>query len=252
VFSGLTAWLLGHPARAVESNHAALTLARELSHQFSLALALHWAAMVHQLRRDVEPTRELAESLVALCTDHGFQQWRAGGTILVGWAQAEQENGGAGIARLCQGIGEYRAMGTKLFVPYYLSLLAAAHLEHGDAAAGLAAAAEAVEVAAGTGERIWDAEIYRLKGELLLALDPVNESQAEIAFRQAIEIGRGQGARGWALRAVTRLSRLLRQQGKRDEARQMLAEIYVWFTEGFDTADLRDAKALLDALSASP
>jgi predicted ATPase/class 3 adenylate cyclase len=109
-FSGLTAWVLGHPGRAVESNHAALTLARELSHQFSLGQALHWAAIVHQLRRDSEQTRELAESLVALATDHGFQQWRAGGEILAGWAQAEQESGESGIVRLRRGIGECRAL----------------------------------------------------------------------------------------------------------------------------------------------
>jgi predicted ATPase len=122
-------------------------------------------------------------------------------------------------------------------------------LKHGQAAAGLDAAAEALAAALATGQHVWDAEIHRLKGELLLAQDPVNAPEAASSFGQAIEIARGQSARSWELRAAKSLSRLLRQQGKREEARETLAEVYDWFTEGFDTADLREAKTLLDELS---
>jgi class 3 adenylate cyclase/predicted ATPase len=246
LFSGWTGWMLGYPARAVERSHAGLALARELSHQYSVALALHWTATVHQLRGDAERTRELAESLVALSTDHGFQQWRVSGTILSGWAQAEGGQREGGITQLRRGIEEYRALGTELFVPYFLSLLAGALLKHGDAAAGLDAVAEALKHTA-NGQQIWAAEVHRLKGELLLARDPGGALDAEVAFRQAIEIARQQGAKSWELRAAVSLGRLLTNQGKRDDARRLLADIYGWFTEGFDTGDLREAKNVLDS-----
>jgi class 3 adenylate cyclase/predicted ATPase len=247
LFSGWTGWMLGYPARALERSHAGLALARELSHQYSVALALHWTATVHQLRGDAERTHELAESLVALSTDHGFQQWRVSGTILIGWAQAEGGQREGGITQLRRGIEEYRALGTELFVPYFLSLLAGALLKHGDAAAGLDAVAEALKHTA-NGQQIWAAEVHRLKGELFLARDLGAASEAEVAFRQAIVIARQQGTRSWELRAVVSLGRLWRNQGKPDDARRMLAETYGWFTEGFETADLRCAKELLDAL----
>jgi class 3 adenylate cyclase/predicted ATPase len=253
-FEGVTAWLLGYPVSALASTHAALTLASELGHQYTVALVLYWAATTHQLRRDVGPTRELAEALVALSSDHGFQQWGAAGTILAGWAQAEKgaEQAGeeTGIAQLRRGIGEYRALGTEAFVPYFFSLLAAAYLKDGQTAAGLDAVAEALAAAAATGQHVWDAELHRLKGELLLAQDPVNVSEGASAFRHAIEIARGQGARSWELRAATSLARLLRGQGRREAAREILAAIHDSFTEGFDTVDLREAEALLEELSA--
>jgi DNA-binding NtrC family response regulator/predicted ATPase len=250
MMSGLTLWILGYPTRAVESSHAALALARELSHPHSVVLAMHWVGMLHQLRRDVGTTRELAGSVVALAAEHGFEQWLLAGRILNGWVQAIEGRGAAGIAQLRQGIREYRAMGSELFVPYCLSLLAGAHLKHGEADEGLAAAVEALSVSAVTGERSWDAELCRLKGELLLARDRANASEAEIAFRQAVEIAGRQSANSWELRAVTGLSGLLARQGKRDEARRLLSDAYGRFTEGFDTADLRQAKTLLDELTA--
>jgi DNA-binding NtrC family response regulator/predicted ATPase len=250
MMSGLTLWILGCPTGAVESGQAAIALARELSHPHSVALAMHWVGMIHQLRRDVETTRQLAESVVALSAEHGFQQWLLAGQILDGWVQAVEGRGAAGIAQVRQGIGEYRAMGSELFVPYFLSLLAGAHLKHGEADEGLSAAVEALTVAAATEERSWDAELYRLKGELLLVRDPANESEAEIAFRQAVEIAGRQRATSWELRAVTSLSGLLARQGKRYEARRLLSDTYGRFTEGFDTADLQQAKTLLDELAA--
>ena len=171
------------------------------------------------------------------------------GRILDAWVQAEHGSGHTAITRLRQGIGEYRAMGNELYVTYFLSLLAVAHLTHGEADEGLGAIGEALRTADATASRLWDAELYRLQGELLLARDPVDESEAETAFRQAVAIARRQNARSWELRAVTSLGRLLGRQGKREEARRTLADVYGWFTEGFDTADLRNAKTLSDKLS---
>jgi len=247
--SGLALWILGHPMAALESGHAGLALARELAHPYSVANALPLLGAVCQLRGEAEATRELAESLLALSSEHGFAQWLATGRILDASVQAEHGRGEAAIARLRQNIGEYRALGNELYVTYFLSLLAAAHLTHGEADEGLGAIGEALRTADVTASRLWDAELYRLKGELLLARDPVDESAAEAAFRQAIDIARRQNARSWELRAVTSLGRLLGRQGKREEARRTLAEVYGWFTEGFDTADLRNAKTLLDKLS---
>src|SRR5262249_25220255 len=184
---------------------------------------------------DADATRELGRSLLALSTEHGFQQYVVTGRILDASIQVEHRRGEAAIARLRQNIGEYRAMGNELYVPYYLALLAAAHLKHGEADEGRGVTEEALRGADATAARLWDAELCRLKGELLLARDPVDMPGAEVAFRQAIEIAGRQSARSWELRAVTSLGRLLGRQGSQDEVRRMLVDVYGWFTEGFDT-----------------
>jgi len=244
--AGLVLWLLGYPTSAVEQSHAAVNLARGLSHPYSLAHAFCWAGMLHCLRRDVEATREFADSTVALSTEHGFRQWLAVGKILDGWGLAQQGCGEAAIAQIRAGIAEYRALGAELLVPYLFSLLAAAHVRNGDTEESLSAALQGLEVAAVTGEQVWSAELWRLQGESMLGGTPSDESQAEAAFRQALEIARRQAAGLWELRALTSLARLRKRQGARDEARGMLADAYRRITEGFDTPDLRDAKLLLN------
>ncbi len=243
--SGLALWILGHPTAALERSRGGLALARDLSHPPSVADALRILGTVYQLRGEVEATRELAESLIALSTEHGFQFWLAFGRILQSWALTEWEGGHTALLRLQGAITDYRSAGNELHVPYFLSLLAAAHLKHGATEEASAVVADAL----GRSEQIWDAKLYRIKGELVLVRDPGAELEAEMAFRQAIDIARRQGAKSWELGAVTSLSRLLLQQNKRDEAQSALAEIYGCFTEGLDTADLRDAKRLLDQLS---
>lgn len=245
---GLIQWLLGQPASALEQTHAALALARELSHPYSLAIALCWAGMVHQLRRDARATREFGASLIALSIEHGFQQWLAAGKIFDGWGLAE-EGHSAAATQIGAGIAEYRAAGTELLVPYLFSVLAAAHMKSGDAQAGLSATGQGLEVAAVTGEQIWNAELTRLQGELMLECTPSDGLQAEAAFRQAIEIARRQAAGSWELRALTSLARLLERQGGRDAARDLLTNAYGQMTEGFDTPDLRDANLLLEQLA---
>jgi predicted ATPase len=247
--SGLALWFLGYPKRALERSRTGLALAKELSHTNSVANALPFASIVHQLRGDVKAVRELAESLIALSTEHGFQQWLAFGRILDGWVQAEQGRDGAPIARLRRDIGEYRATGNELYIPFFLGLFATTQLRYGETAGGLETVVGALAMADATESRLWDPELYRLKGELLLARDPGAEVDAEAAFRHAIDIARRQSTKSWELRAAASLARLLAQQGERNEARQTLADVYGWFTEGFDTADLTAARILLDELS---
>ncbi len=192
----------------------------------------------------------------------------AGGTGLRGWALAEQGQGEEGIVQIRQGLSAWQATGAELARPYILALLAEAYGKGGQAEEGLSVLAEALAVVDKTGERCHEAELYRIKGELTrqkfqvsgskfqvppspqpLIPSPQAEAEAEACFHTAIEIARRQQAKSLELRAVMSLSRLWQQQGKKEEARQMLSEIYSWFTEGFDTADLQEAKALLEELT---
>jgi predicted ATPase len=176
--------------------------------------------------------------------------------IFRGWALAQryaesaagQGPGGEGIAQLQQGLAAWRATGAEALRPYYLALLAEALERGGQVEEGLQLLAEALAMAHDTGECRWNAELHRFKGEFLLARPAAQHAEAEACFRQALDIARRQQAKSWELRAAISLSRLWQQQGKCDEARQLLAPIYGWFTEGFDTADLQGAKALLEAL----
>ena len=193
--------------------------------------------------------REIAESLIGLSTEHGFPQWLAFGKVLDSWAQAEQVDDVGLVAQLRHAIGEYRDK-NELYVPYFLVLLAATQLRYAESAEGLDTVVGALAMNEKRGSRLMDPELYRLKGELLLASDPSVEPDAEVAFRNAIDTARRQSTKSWELRAATSLARLLRHQGKRDEARRTIAEVYEWFTEGFDTLDLKEAKALIDELHA--
>jgi len=247
--SAMALWFLGYPKSALERSRAGLALARDLSHLASIANALPFAMIVHQLRGEGAVVRELAESIITLSTERGFPQWLLFGKVFEALLQAEQGGDGAAIAQLRGAIAEYRATGNELYVPGFFSLLATALLKHGAIDEGLDAVADALAMTDATGSRVWESDYYRLKGELLLARDPAAGQDAEIAFRQAIEIARGQSARSLELRAAVSLGRLWERQGKRQEAARVLAEIHGWFTEGFDTVDLMEAKSLLDRLS---
>jgi predicted ATPase len=169
--------------------------------------------------------------------------------VLGSWAQALQEQAGAGIAELRQGIAAWRATGANLMVSHYLALLAEAYGHVGHTEEGLGVLAEALEEVHRTGQRSYEAEIHRLQGELLLQQATPDYGQAEACFQQALDIARRQQAKSWELRAAMSLSRLWQQQGKPAAARELLAPMYGWFTEGFDTADLQEARALLDELT---
>jgi predicted ATPase len=244
-----TLWLLGYPEQALAHLHEALTLAHELSHPFSLASARIEAAMIYQRRRDVPAVHEHAEAAIALSTEQGFTLWAAWGTSLHGWALAMQGQGEEGLRQVRQGIDACRATGTALYVQYFCTVLAeiSAHLGHLED--GLQALAEAHTLMEQHEDRWWAAEIARLRGVLLLRQPGTSQAEAETWLQRALDVARRQEAKALELRAAMSLARLWQQQGKRAEARELLAPVYHWFTEGFDTADLQEAKALLEALS---
>jgi predicted ATPase len=253
-YAALVLWLLGFPDQALKGSQDALTPARECAHPYSLAFALTLAAVLHQYRREEHEAREQAEAAMTLSTEQGFPFWLAMGTIFRGWALAEQGQAEEGIAQMQQGTAAFRAIGTELARPHFLALLAEGYEGMGRVEEGLNALAEALAAANKTEERWYEAELYRLKGTLTLqsqphALKSHVEEEAGECFWKAIEIARRQQAKSWELRAVTSLSRLWQKQGKKDEARQMLAESYGWFREGFDTKDLQEAKTLLEELT---
>jgi predicted ATPase len=226
-------------------------LAHELSHPFSLAFARSCAATVSQFRRDVPAVHEQAEALVALSTEQGFPFWAALGTSLCGWALTMQGQGEAGPAQVRQGIAAFRAIGAAVFVPYLCTVLAevSVHLGHTDD--GLQALAEAHTMVEQHEERYWEAEVCRLRGVLLLRQPGSPQAEAETWLQRALDVARRQEAKSLELCAAMSLSRLWQQQGKPQQAHNLLAPIYGWFTEGFDTADLQEARALLEALDGS-
>jgi predicted ATPase len=250
-------WWLGYPEQALQWSHEALRLAQELAHPVSLGFALFLTSWVPQFRREGLLTHERAEAAIALAAEHGFPVFGAGGTIFRGWALAArsielgpgQEPREEGIAQIQQGMAAWRATGAEALRPYYLALLAEASGKRGQVEEGLHLLAEALAVAKDTGECRWDAEIHRLTGVLRLARLRADHAEVETCFHQALTIARRQQAKSLELRAAMSLARLWQGQGKHMEARQLLAPIYDWFTEGFDTADLREAKGLLEALS---
>jgi predicted ATPase len=238
--------------------------------------ALSYASCLHQGRREGQVAQEQAEAALALTTEQGFAQLFVGRQMLLrGWALVTQGQAEEGIIQMRQGLAARRAAGTGLWQPYHLALLAEAYGEVGQAEEGLTVLTEAMAVVSKTEERYYEAELYRLKGTLTLqsqtrlkqvsgksqasqnktkvptiqSLTSNAQSEAEACFRKAIEIAQRQQAKSLELRATMSLARLWQQQGKAAEAHQMLSEIYNWFTEGFETKDLQEAKALLDELS---
>jgi predicted ATPase len=241
-------WSLGYPAQGLTQSHEAVTLAQQIAHPYSLCFALSAAAMFHQLRREVRAAQERAEATISLCQEQGFSFFMAIGSIFHGWALVQQGQTQAGIEYLTQGLTAWRATGAETGRPYFLALLADAHRIMGQPEAGLTVLAEALTLVDSSGVRFYEAELHRLKGELLLQQSSDKQAEAENCFHHALEIARNQQAKSFELRTATSLARLWQQQGKRQEAHDLLAPVYNWFTEGFDTADLQDAQVLLDAL----
>jgi predicted ATPase len=238
-FAARPLWYLGYPAQSLARIQQALSLAQELSRPYVLGMMLIRAACIHQYRREVQAVRERAETAMTLCGEHGFAQWLVMGTHMRGWALAMQGQAEEGIAQMCQSLATWRAMGLEVYRPYFLVLLAEAYGTADQSEAGLTVLAEALVHVDTTGQRVYEAELYRLKGTLLLARSGDRHREAEVCFRQALDVARRQQAKSLELRAAISLSRLWQQQGKQAEARQLLTEIYGWFTEGFDTADLQ-------------
>lgn len=281
-----TLWLLGYPDQAQEVLRTALVAAEQLAHPFSSVVTLLGAASLHLAWQEIATACHQAAQAIAIATEHQFPALAAMGAIYRDRALVAQEGGQERIAHMRQGVAALHATGAALFDPYVLALLAEAYSDIGQSEEGLKAVIEALAIAQKTGERFYEAELYRLKGELLLqsmllaeqALAKMSpdrgrserrkvesyrpeaaalpstrlalcQAEGEECFQQAIAVARQQEAKSWELRATMNLCRLWEKHEKRSEARKKLTEIYSWFKEGFATKDLRDAQALLDKLA---
>ena len=240
---------LGYPEQARARARQALARARELGHAVTLANAVHHDCLFHQLYRDPLAVREQSAALITFATEHSLPFWQALGGIFHGWAVAESGRLDAGIAEVQSGLGAYRATGGRLYLPYALALLADLDRQAGERAAGLEALAEAHRVLAETGVRGFEAHVHRIEGELLLTGAAPEPDAAERCFRRAMSVARRQEARLSELRAALQLAGLWRDRGRRAEAYDLVAPLYTWFSEGRDTADLREAARLLDELA---
>jgi predicted ATPase len=239
-----TLFVLGHADQALALCREALEEARELA-PGSLAFALNYASYLHQFRREREAVGRWADELVPLAEDQAFPYWLAAGKLLRGWAITEGGDLESGLAMMRDGLAGWRATEAELYMPYNLALLAEAHATAGQPAEALGLVTEALGWSQRTGEHWFEAEQHRLKGEMLRLRSDGHEAEAEECLRQALDVARAQRATSWELRAAVSLARLWRDQGRRDEARALLAPVYGWFKEGFDTPDLKEAKALL-------
>src|SRR5262249_416222 len=238
-----------YPEQALARAGEALELAHALVHPYSLAYARGWAALVYWLLRDVLAVHEHAEAAVVLSTEHGFPQWAALGTSLRGWALAMQGQGEEGVVQVRQGIAAWRATGAALGIPWFYTILAEVSAHQGHSEDSLQVLAEGHTLVEQQEERCWEAEVCRLRGIVLLRQPETPQAEAETWLQRALDVARRQEAKSLELRAAMSLSRLWQQQGKPAEAQALLAPIYGWFTEGFDTADLQEARVLLDELA---
>jgi class 3 adenylate cyclase/predicted ATPase len=242
-------FILGYPEQALRRSEEAIADSHELAHFNTTAFALVWASVLGQLRRDTRSAKERSEAVISLCTEQRLLFWLAAGHIFHGWALAAGGEPEAGAAELRQGRAAWQAMGAEYFLPKIIAMEVETRHETGHATeSALELLSEAGARANKTGEHWLDAELHRLQGECLLSLHTPDEATAEAAFVRAIEVARGQSAKMWELRAASSLARLWRDQGKQTDARDLLAPVYTWFTEGLDTPDLREAASVLDEL----
>jgi predicted ATPase len=268
--SSFSLWLLGYPDQAWARSRELVTFARELSHPYSLAAACFGAGGFHIFRREESQALAPLAEAISLCTEYGMPLFLAYSIALQGQVLVRQGNANEGLRQIQEGLTSLDAMEARLFRSPLLAYQTEGYAELGQVEVGLSLLAQALEFVDTHDERFYEAELYRLKGAFTLqskaSLGQVQdkskasqnksevptthaEAEAETCFLKAIAIARRQEAKSWELRAVMSLARLWQQRGKRDDARQMLAEVYNWFTEGFDTKDLQEAKALLAELS---
>jgi predicted ATPase/class 3 adenylate cyclase len=241
-------WLLGYPDKALRSSDRAVSLATEIAHPNSQVQALAFGAILRFLRRETAAARQMAEAAVAFSQDHGLPTWMAPGQLVSAWASV-LDGEAEGVAQIEQALSAFRARGAGLRLPLFLGMTAEVFGVTGRIDEALGLLDDAMSAIDDMGERWAEAEIYRLKGNLLLKNTTSRTREAEASFRRALETAREQQARSLELRAATNLAHHWSATNRKAEARDLLAPIYDWFTEGFDTPDLKDAKTLLDDLS---
>lgn len=258
-------WPLGYPDRALQRNDEAIKVAREAAHPFSLAYTLSYAPILHWFRGESTEARKKAKTVITLAHDQGFVLWEAIATMWYGWTLTEEGQKEEGMAQIRDGLAMHQTIGMKLLGPRIAVLLGGVYRKEGQVEEGLAVVSRGLKTANETEERVDEAELCRLKGELLLVqestehrakgeadtqpLTPAPQAEAEACFQKAIEVAKKQQAKSWELRATTSLARLWQSQGKKAEAHKLLSDVYNWFTEGFDTKDLQEAKALIEELN---
>jgi predicted ATPase len=239
---------LGHLNRALAEVEQALTEARELVHRHSLAFGLHVNCLFHQIHSNRALVEERSSTLVTLAAERGLPHLHATGTFFHGWARAASGKHDEGIAEMHLGLAAKQAGGAEIMVPYHLGVLGAAYASAGRSVEALPLLKDAFDRVEKTGERWFEAELYRCKGEVVLCLSEADRAEAERCFCKAMAVAQAQGAKLWELRVATSLARLWAEQSERQKAYDLLAPVYGWFTEGFDTADLKHARALVEEL----
>jgi len=244
---GPALWILGHPDGSLRRSHEALKIGRKTADPFTYALALNFAAVVHQLRGERERTRELADAAIEISGEHGFPLFMGFGRVMKGWALTKEAGRGGGIDEIHRGLADIKSAGTGLGGPYVLALLSESLRVVGRERDALAAAESALELAVSQQSRFWDTELLRLKGEILLGLEPDSREESERLLRQALERARELRATSFELRVAMSLSRLLAARGDADAGLALVRGVVERFDEGFDTRDLLEAKALLNA-----
>jgi tetratricopeptide (TPR) repeat protein len=244
---GIVLFCLGFPDQALAQSSAAIAVARRLAHLPSLASSLTSGTRVHSLIGDNAALDKWADQVVAVATEQDFPAWRAQGTIFRGWIKVKNGDVAEGLSLLRSGSSAYRATGAAAYMPHFFALLAGAYEIVGQVEEAVTLCDHALQIVERTGEHWFAAELYRHKGKLLQQQG--HPEAAEDFYRQALSIAKEQQAKLWELRAAISLARLGRDQGRRSEARDLLAPVYGWFAEGFDTQDLKGANALLEELS---
>jgi class 3 adenylate cyclase/predicted ATPase len=246
LYAAFCSWMLGFPDQALQRCEEALGLANQLSNPANLLNTLAFVATLHVMRKDLEPGLRQAEATIKLGSEQSNPTFLGQGIALHGWLQVARNPGGDGISELERAVVMFRSTGAKAWVPYILGLEAESYARVGRLDDGHASTNEAIDLAESAELAAWLADLYRIRGDLLRDSNPRDIAQAEGAYSRALQIAREQQAKSWELRAATHLARLWQDHGRRQEARELLAPIYDWFTEGFDTADLRAAKSLLE------
>jgi predicted ATPase len=249
VWDSLALWMLGYPDRSQSLAEQAVALAQQTGHQHGLVYTLCFLAWIHHFRREWQTTIQGTQTVIALATEHALPLWQLWATTLQGSAMVEMGQTNAGCEQLSRGLEAMRAADARITLTATFGLVAQAHSRAAKPHRGLAAIDESLAAVESSGECFYLAELNRVRGELILIADMSNQAEAERCFRTSIEIARGQNAKSWELRSTISLAHLLANQGKRAQARATLAGIYGWFTDGLNTADLKDARALLDQLA---